>query len=97
MGRADWGSRVTAPPEALGGFLISDRSDIWAFGVCVYHWATGGRTLPPVFKIDDLAKDIPLKWDVWVHALLKMCLAQNPKVRASAKDIQKFLMKMLGN
>jgi serine/threonine protein kinase len=97
MGRADWGSRITAPPEALGGFLISDRSDIWAFGVCVYHWATGGRTLPPLFKIDDLAKDIPLKWGVWVHALLKMCLAQNPKVRASAKEIQKFLMKMLGN
>jgi len=97
LGRADWGSRITAPPETLGGHVISDRSDVYSFGVCLYHWSTGGRTLPAVFRIDDLAKDIPLKWDVWVLALLRMCLAPNPKVRASAKEIQKFLVKILGN
>ena len=46
MGRADWGNRGTAPPESLRGNTITDKADIWAFGCCVYHWATAGRTLP---------------------------------------------------
>ena len=97
LGRADWGNRGTAPPESLMGALITDKSDVWAFGVCLYHWATGGRVLPGVFKGDDLAKDIPLKWGNWVLILLKMCLARNPEKRASAKEIHTFLSKILGN
>ena len=97
LGRADWGNRGTAPPESLRGNTITDKADIWAFGVCIYHWATMGRTLPGVFNVEDLKKDIPLKWGEWVHALLKMCLAQNPAMRASSKEICIFLSKILGN
>jgi serine/threonine protein kinase len=97
MGRADWGNRGTAPPESLRGNTITDKADIWAFGVCVYHWATMGRTLPGILNVEDLKKDIPRKWGPWVHALLKMCLAQNPNVRASSSEVKLFLSKMLGN
>lgn len=94
-GRADWGSRLTAPPEA-SGYLITDKSDIWAFGVCVYYWATRGLHLTiqdgaPI-DFDAIGKLIPLKWGLWLRSLLKMCLQRNPKYRASAKDIYQFLV-----
>jgi serine/threonine protein kinase len=94
-GRADWGSRLTAPPEA-SGFLISEKSDIWAFGICVYYWATRGLHLTiqdgaPI-DFEAIRKTIPLKWGLWIHSLLKMCLQRNPKYRASAKDIYSFLV-----
>lgn len=91
LGRADWGARSTVPPEALNGNIIDDKSDIYAFGVCVYHWATGGRTLPQPFNIEEIARHIPLKWTSWVHALLRMCLNLNPRARASAQEIKRFL------
>jgi len=91
LGRADWGARSTAPPESLGAHKITDKSDMYAFGVLVYHWATGGKTIPAVFTMESLAPDLPLKWGVWVFSLLRMCLAQNPKTRASARDVQIFL------
>lgn len=94
-GRADWGSRLTAPPEA-SGYLITDKSDIWAFGICVYYWATRGLHLTiqdgaPI-DFEAIRKTIPLKWGQWIHSLLKMCLQRNPKYRASAKDIYQFLV-----
>ena len=98
MGRADWGNRGTAPPESLNGNTITDKADIWAFGCCVYHWATAGKTLPGTsFQVQDLQKDIPLKWGEWVFALLKMTLAHNPNVRASSREVRLFLSKILGN
>ena len=97
-GRADWGSRDTAPPESMAAQskLITDKSDIYAFGVCVYYWATGGRTLPAAYTMDTLATALPLKWGVWVHSLLRMCLQQNPKTRGTAKDILVFLSSRYG-
>jgi serine/threonine protein kinase len=80
------------PPEALNGNTIDDRSDVYAFGVCVYHWATAGRTLPPQpVNVEALAKDLPLKWTSWVLALLRMTLSLNPKARASSAEIKRFL------
>ena len=47
MGRADWGSRLTLPPEATVGAAgqnnISPKSDVYAFGMCVLVWATNGN------------------------------------------------------
>ena len=91
LGRADWGAKSTMPPEAISGGIIDDKSDIYAFGMCVYHWATAGRILPASFSLDDLKSHLPLKWTAWVHALLRMCLHLNPKARASAAEIKRFL------
>ena len=88
---------LTDCSTAYHSFSFSYYLQCRSFGVCVYHGATGGRNLPTVFKIEDLKSHIPLKWGTWVHALLKMCLSQNPKARASAIEIQRFLLKILGN
>lgn len=96
MGRADWGSTTTLPPEALGGNIITDKSDIWGLGVSVYSWATRGLLLNvqdgKKFDFEEIAKNLPLKWGGWVLSLLKMCLERNPKYRASANDLYQFLV-----
>jgi hypothetical protein len=99
-GRADWGNRRTAPPEAEGGFKITEKSDIWALGVCIYSWCTRGLPLP-LFDaggggggdaFSSLMNSIPLKWGPWVNSLIKMCLQRNPKFRASSADVYQFLV-----
>jgi serine/threonine protein kinase len=97
-GRADWGARHTAPPETEGNFKITDKSDVWALGVCLYSWATRGLPLPGMSHTDGrqfdftlIAKTIPLKWGPWLNSLIKMCLQRNPKFRASAADLYQFL------
>lgn len=92
MGRADWGFAPTAAPEVQVGAELSVESDIWAFGMCVFYWATKG--LYPNFNTDsleDLRIHIPMKWGDWVHALLRMCLQPNRDYRASAEELYHFL------
>ena len=156
MGRADWGSVSTAPPEAKtitsGGLdmnpdsstnsriykavnarmmvsrrndeqvqsnpvkktilsnninssssssSISDRSDVYAFGVCVYYWATCGLQILPLTmggQVDMISvrRNMPLKWKPWLISLLQMCLQTKPEMRASAKDIHLFLSSRFG-
>ena len=91
-GRADWGTAATAAPEVLLGAPISENSDIWALGICVYNWATQG--LYPNFNVEsleDLKEHIPLKWGSWLHSLLRMTLQQNKDYRASAEELFNFL------
>ena len=89
-------------PVLSGHGAVSDKSDVYAFGVCLYFWATKGihRTLPMSSAgIVDMAtakKNIPLKWNTWVHSLLDMCLQLNPANRASSKDIHMFLSSRFG-
>ena len=46
-GRADWGCPSTMPPEVYqSAGAVSEKSDIFAFGMCVYFWATRGKQLP---------------------------------------------------
>jgi serine/threonine protein kinase len=92
MGRSDWGIRCR-PPETFGGFKVSEASDMYAFGICVYQWATGGRNLPNMttMHVDNLQAHIPLKWGTWVFSLLRMCLQQNPKHRAKSIEVHRFL------
>lgn len=80
---------------------ISDRSDVYAFGVCVYYWATGGlQTLPLTIggQVDMtiVRKNMPLKWKPWLLSLLEMCLQTKPEMRAAAKDIHLFLSSRFG-
>ena len=96
-GRADWGHRHTAPPEVLFAQAITERSDIWAFGICAFHWATEGL-YPDVsagkgglVDLESLIKKLPLKWGPWLHSLLRMCLQKVPKNRATADDLFRFL------
>lgn len=95
-GRADWGNRRTVPPEGEGGYKITEKSDIWALGVCIYTWCTRGLHLPITdgqhFDFQIVMQMIPLKWGQWVNSLIKMCLQRNPKFRASASDIYQFLV-----
>lgn len=99
QGRSDWGYSLSTPPEARGGFLLTDKSDIYAFGVMVYQWLTRGLQLPDPMdqsKIEPILRDISLKWGVWVPSLLRMCLQENPKNRPSAKDLELFLRNRIG-
>lgn len=80
---------------------ISDRSDVYAFGVCVYYWATGGLQILPLTmggQVDMITvrKNMPLKWKPWLISLLEMCLQTKPEMRASAKDIHLFLSSRFG-
>lgn len=86
-GRAGWDDLKTRPPEALGGHLLTDVSDMYAFGVCVYSWLNRGLSnLPDSFSQAHIS---------WVHSLLRMCLQENPKNRANAKEILLFLQNRL--
>jgi serine/threonine protein kinase len=92
FGRADWGAPATAAPEVTQGALISNKTDIWALGMCIFHWATCGTY--PNFDFDSIetiSTHIPLKWDSWVHSIIRMCLQQNRDYRASADEIFTFL------
>ena len=97
-GRADWGSRYTVPPEAVKQAEINEKSDIWAFGVCIYHWSTGDQALPDlaVYKLPDLFKNIQARWGTWVHTLLRMTLQLDPAQRATGKEIHQFLSSRIG-
>ncbi len=97
-GRADWGSRYTVPPEAIRQAEINEKSDIWAFGVCVYHWSTGDRQLPDltVYKLPDLFNNIQARWGTWVQTLLRMTLQLDSNQRASGKEIYQFLSSRIG-
>jgi serine/threonine protein kinase len=107
LGRADWGNRITAPPEAVGfdfrdgtRRVVTEKSDIYAFGVCVFFWATMGGHLPPEFKsthdIELLRQYLPRKWGQWVFSLLRMCLSLYPHRRASTKELIIFLQNRMG-
>ena len=81
---------------------VTDRSDIYAFGVCVYYWATHGlyKTLPlgpgGLVDLSAVKTNLPLKWKPWLHSLFDMCLQIRPENRASAKDIHLFLSSRFG-
>lgn len=96
QGRADWGSLSTTPPEVFRG-IVSEKSDIYAFGMCTLQWASRGsaslehKQAPSLYGLDGLRVLIPLKWGDWVHAMLRMCLQPNPDNRPSAKELIQFL------
>jgi serine/threonine protein kinase len=99
LGRNDWGSGLTPPPEIVRGVgSVSPASDIYAFGMCVLEWASnsqttlhGKGTYPSAKGIDALKAQIPLKWGGWVHDLIRQCLQMQPESRPTAQDLIDFL------
>ena len=89
------------PHQKLGD-KVTDRSDIFAFGVCLYFWVTKGlhRSLPRNSRgevdMDTVKRNIPLKWNKWLHSLFDMCLQMKPENRATSKDIHTFLSSRFG-
>jgi len=80
---------------------ISDKSDVYAFGVCVYYWSTRGLQILPMTiggEVDMIIvkKNIPLKWKPWLCSLLEMCFQTKPEMRATAKNIHLFLSSRFG-
>jgi serine/threonine protein kinase len=161
LGRADWGSPMTVPPEAMlrqyaraanlgsstvspaeqtlsrigqvvaardaalraqagggarqtvgglrssqgsSGYIdqITPKSDIYAFGICIYLWATNGihRSLPLTSEgfvdLPAVKRNLPLKWKPWLHSLMDMCLQVRPENRATSKDVHTFLSSRFG-
>lgn len=77
---------------------ITDKSDVFAYGLCVYHYATRGLSIPSVLALpvsanitEHLRGHIPLKWGSWLHTLLNMCLQREPRLRASSQDVLTLL------
>lgn len=82
---------------------VNDRSDIFAFGVCVFYWATRGQPgLPSEFLREGgdvdacLLRYLPQRWRPWLSIFLRMTLSVNPQRRASAKELVSFLAGQLG-
>jgi serine/threonine protein kinase len=152
LGRSNWGSKMTAPPEGLfvksyktetnllpsdrvqfavaakmscldaveaqsvsplsihnmttlKQTIINERSDVFAFGVCVYFWATKGlhKSVPLHSGYSNnnvnfpvLHQAVPLKWKTWLHSLLDMCLQTDSTNRATSSEILQFLSSRLG-
>ncbi|RYH28684.1 protein kinase family protein [archaeon] len=109
QGRADWGNRLTTPPEVsmypkFNKFTkqtpdaspVSDRSDIFALGICIFYWATKGILLPTeryyaTNSVAMLKSQLPRKWGGWLTTLLGMCLVIDPNCRPSAKEVSIWL------
>ena len=104
QGRGDWGVRETAAPEVAGGGLISDKTDVWALGVCAFYWATGGKYPDQhllhqmrATGIAALRSRFSSMWGAWLPSMIYMCLQIQPSHRASADRVYSFLVQSRGS
>jgi serine/threonine protein kinase len=92
--RADWGAAEFAPPEVAEG-SVSDRSDVFAFGLCVYSWATVGtksmRVSPANRDVAAMLRSLPSRWGPWVVDLLNACLQRQPQSRPSTAELVRLI------
>ncbi len=84
------GTAAYMSPEQARGKAVDRRADIWAFGVVLYEMLTGRRlfqgetvsdTLAAVLKTDPDWASLPTGTPDAVRALLRRCLAREPKQR----------------
>lgn len=77
-------------PEQARGFDIDQRSDIWAFGCCLYEALTGTQPFPGDTAADTLAKvlerepdweALPTDTPMPVRYLIQNCLDKDPRNR----------------
>ena len=98
LGRGNWGCKATLPPELSQGFNITEKADVWAFGICLYYWAT--KSYPDENLLihirhhgkDILASKLPLCWGEWLTKVIFMCLQYNPNQRPSSETVHTFLV-----
>jgi serine/threonine protein kinase len=94
----------TAAPTRVpsSALRVTASSDMYAFGVCLYYWATNGlhRSLPigsdGLVDLNAVKRNLPLKWKPWLHSLFDMCLQVRPENRASSNDVHVFLSSRYG-
>jgi serine/threonine protein kinase len=95
-GRSDWGNVSTRPPEVSAGSTVSDRSDVYALGVCMYAWAGAGMPRATQLSHTDhgaeaLVRCLPPRWGIWLPKLVVMCLSPYPSSRPSAEEVVALL------
>jgi len=91
MGRCDTGSWSVVAPEVEAGYEVTPKSDIYAFGCCMFYWCTG--RLPNVvrFGVEGCVREVSLHFGPRVRGAIRMCLQPNPEVRADAEELWKYL------
>jgi len=91
-GLADFQVLRYMPPEVQDNHSVTQQADIWAFGCCLYHWATG-EDIPSTSRqnIERLIHNIPIHMQQTVGGALRMCFQTDPSVRASAQEIFTYL------
>jgi Tol biopolymer transport system component len=84
------GTAAYMSPEQARGHTVDRRTDIWAFGVCLFEMLTGRRlfmgdtvsdTLASVLKVDPDWDSLPERTPARVHRLLRRCLERDPRNR----------------
>ncbi|MEX2016249.1 MAG: protein kinase, partial [Candidatus Hydrogenedentales bacterium] len=83
-------------PEQARGQRIDQRTDVWAFGACLFHALTGERPFSGETATDCLAavltqeppwEKLPSRIPTNIRLLLRRCLNKNPAARlASVSD-----------
>ena len=94
------GSPLYLAPEAMQGKTITDRVDVYAFGLMLWEMATQDRAFNDITTMAELKRrvcvehgrppleQIPVQG---IRDLLKICWHPDPKLRPSFNDIIKFI------
>ena len=90
-GRCDVGSPPIIAPEVDDGYEVTTKSDVWAFGCCMYYFCTG--TLPDLRRIgvEKALRNVSLHFGERVRGAIRMCLQVHPEVRSSAEEVWMYL------
>lgn len=81
------GTKGYAAPEQYGNFQTDARTDIYSFGVTLYHLLTGKGPNDPPFEIK-LVRSINPKLSEGIEIIIEKCTRQDPSLRyQSVKEL----------
>ena len=84
--------QLVAPEITYFSGAVSPKTDIWAFGCCMYHWITG--MLPPVDSHPQSQRwlaEIPRRFYGALYHAIGLALQAHPAARATASDLVRIL------